>query len=355
MKSHENNTDNTGLPIAKKRTRSKKGIENARQGQLVTLQSRYMKLDIQTLYQSYLRTGSVHKAALEFNTSGETVRQHLLAGGKKLKRSKWTSEEVEFLKQEYSNPDGFDVDEIAKSLGKTHAAVACKADNLGICGARGKQIRTPRCVIRMCSAQKKVTLRPGVIEKRAKAVSDAIKKNGHPRGMLGKPQSQKAKDAVSKAHVGKKISRSQVNKGLATKFARYGSLAPKVTRGNWKAAWHEIEGIRFFARSKWESNYAYYLQWRKDIGEILKWEHEPETFWFKGIKRGVVSYLPDFRVTMKDGSIEYHEVKGWMDSKSKTKIKRMAKYHPLIKLDVIDSKRYNALNRQVKGMVNGWV
>lgn len=68
---------------------------------------------------------------------------------------------------------------------------------------------------------------------------------------------------------------------------------------------------------------------------ISSWEYEPDTFWFEKIKRGVRSYTPDFKIVHKDGTVEYHEVKGWMDKKSQTKIKRMAIYHPEIKLVVL--------------------
>lgn len=138
---------------------------------------------------------------------------------------------------------------------------------------------------------------------------------------------------------------------MKTRTKRFGSLAPNKQKGNWKSKWVEINGVRFFARSKWEANYAHYLEWLKLNGVVSKWEHEPETFWFDKIKRGVVSYLPDFRVTMPNGKIEYHEVKGWMDPRSKTKIKRMAKYHPSIHLEIIDSKRYKALEKQLKHIV----
>jgi hypothetical protein len=96
------------------------------------------------------------------------------------------------------------------------------------------------------------------------------------------------------------------------------------------------------------------LEFLRKQKEILKWEHEPETFWFAGIKRGVCSYLPDFRVTTKSGAIEYHEVKGWMDTKSKTKIARMAKYHPKVKLIIIDSARYKGIAKMGQKIVPGW-
>lgn len=314
-----------------------------------------VKFDIEKLHESYLRTGSVHRTAAEFNSSGETVRKHLTQAGKRLNRSKWTNVEIELLRLAYAMPDGFDIAVIAKSFGRTHAAVACKADELGLCSGRGKHIVTESARKNMSVAQKEVTSRPGVKEERSSQVAASIKANGHPRGMLGKHHTQEARDAISRFHSGKKAPRDRVEKQMATRISRYGSLAPKTTRGSWKAAWHEIGGVRFFARSKWESNYAHYLEWRRSKGEILKWEHEPETFWFKGVKRGVVSYLPDFRVTFPCGRVEYHEVKGWMDSKSVTKIKRMAKYHPTTTLVVIDSKRYRALDRQLSKIVQGWM
>lgn len=121
-----------------------------------------------------------------------------------------------------------------------------------------------------------------------------------------------------------------------------------------RAGWRIIGQSRKYYRSRWEANYARYLEWLAAAGKVVSWEHEPETFWFDGIKRGSVSYLPDFRVTMPDGSVEYHEVKGWMDSRSRTKIKRMAKYHPGVKLVVIDSKAYAAIERAVGGIITDW-
>lgn len=122
-----------------------------------------------------------------------------------------------------------------------------------------------------------------------------------------------------------------------------------------KGRWVEAGGKRFFARSTWEANYGLFLEFEKQNGIISEWEHEPETFWFKGIKRGCLSYLPDFKVTNTDGSVEYHEVKGWMDNKSKTKIRRMKKYHPSVSLIVIDGARYKSIARTASSLVPGWI
>lgn len=124
------------------------------------------------------------------------------------------------------------------------------------------------------------------------------------------------------------------------------------TRG--ASGWVDVGGKRFFARSSWEANYGRFLQFQQDHGLIRNWQHEPCTFWFEGIKRGVCSYLPDFRIETNSGTIEFHEVKGWMDAKSLTKIKRMAKYHPAVTLVVIDQKRYEAISKTARFVVPNW-
>jgi hypothetical protein len=121
-----------------------------------------------------------------------------------------------------------------------------------------------------------------------------------------------------------------------------------------KAGWRDFAGIRVWCRSKWEAQYGFYLLWLKSHGIIRDFEHEPKTFWFKDIKRGTVSYLPDYRVTNPDGSQEYHEVKGWMSPKDGTKLKRMKKYFPGIKLIVIDAEWFKRNRKKLSGLVPGW-
>lgn len=111
-----------------------------------------------------------------------------------------------------------------------------------------------------------------------------------------------------------------------------------------RKGWVELDdGRKYYLRSGWEMKYAAYLEMLKDSGAIKYWEYEVDTFWFENIKRGVRSYTPDFKVFFNDGDVQYHEVKGWMDAKSKTKLKRMAKYHPEIDLVVIGEKEMKAL------------
>lgn len=184
-----------------------------------------------------------------------------------------------------------------------------------------------------------------------------IKENGHPKGASGLIHSKetKLKISFSAKKMWENMSEEKRDE-YAKRSAINGLKSNPIKRegASWKCGWREIGGYKKYYRSRWEANYARYLQWLKEKGEIKQWKHESKTFWFDGIKRGCMSYLPDFEVTENDGFVCYHEVKGWMDDRSKTKIKRMAKYHPEVKLIVIDSKQYKILEKKIKGFISGW-
>lgn len=112
-----------------------------------------------------------------------------------------------------------------------------------------------------------------------------------------------------------------------------------------KPGWWSDGTRRIYMRSGWEHKYADHLNLLIKAGEVLAWDYEPDTFWFDKIMRGVRSYKPDFRVQLKDGTVEYHEVKGYLDAKSKTKLKRMAKYYPDVKVVLLTGKRLREILR----------
>lgn len=120
------------------------------------------------------------------------------------------------------------------------------------------------------------------------------------------------------------------------------------------AGWRTIGGKKIYFRSRWEVNYSLYLEWQKVHGLLQDWEFEKETFWFDKIKRGTCSYLPDFIVTENDGRRNIREVKGYMDARSATKLKRMAKYHPTWKVYVIDETWFRVNAPKLKHLVPGW-
>lgn len=286
---------------------------------------------------------SVHKVAKLHGVSHSTVHNYLRKFGYDLKGRKFNASDDAMILDYYKNrKNDFDLDELTQMLGRSQKSnVSRRARELGVSD-----------ICRPVAEQHYETF--------SKAGKARIKKYGHPKGHLGHTHSAETREKLSEksqAAADKRTPEQQMAinvKQVKTKMAR-GNLYSKHNKCSWKQQWAEFGGKRNYYRSQWELNYARYLEMLKSLGEIKEWEHEPDTFWFEGVKRGTTSYLPDFKVTENNGSIAYHEVKGWMDAKSKTKIRRMAKYHPDVKLIVIDSKAYKALERQVKGLVDGWI
>ena len=185
-----------------------------------------------------------------------------------------------------------------------------------------------------------------------------IAENGHPKGMLGKKHTEESLAKISEASTHSHAKRSPAakrataQKMLKTKVEKGTLITPR--KGSWKQAWHDIGGKHIFLRSSWETRYANYLQLLKLAGDISEWEYEPKTFWFDRIRKGTTNYTPDFRVTFPGGRFEYHEVKGWMDDRSKTKLKRMRIYHPDTKVVLIDAAWFKA-HKALAKTVPGWV
>jgi len=118
--------------------------------------------------------------------------------------------------------------------------------------------------------------------------------------------------------------------------------------GNVKRGTYDINGKKIFFRSKWEANYALYLDFLIKQKEIKKWEYEPKKFIFEQIQSGTRSYTPDFKIIKNNNNIEWHEVKGHMTASGKTKIKRFKKYYPEEKLILIEEEEYNAIKKWSK-------
>lgn len=107
-----------------------------------------------------------------------------------------------------------------------------------------------------------------------------------------------------------------------------------------------------YFRSSWEYYYAIFLEKLRQENKITDWRHEPKVFWFENIKRGVRSYLPDFCITHLNGSEEWSEVKGFFDSKSQTKMKRMAKYYPEVNIRLVGKDWFKQNMKSCKAIEN---
>lgn len=298
----------------------------------------------------------ITKIAQQIGKTSGSVRARITVLGI-AKRIYWTREEEELLRNAYlrSGAGGvLDLDGLAKQIGRHKTNVSRKARGLGLStnyGRKKVEQRKDRRVFKGDDAAFR------------KHISDRtkryLKEKGHPRGALGMKHTaeSRAKLSISSKAAAARVTeeqRAEINLKIMQTRTRNGTYAHNKPHGSWKAQWQEIGGKRKYFRSNWEANYARYLEWLKGLGHIKDWEHEPKTFWFEGVKRGSVSYLPDFRVIENNGSEVFHEVKGWMDDRSKTKIARMKRYYPDVVLVVIDSKAYRELRLKVSSLVPGW-
>lgn len=297
--------------------------------------------------------------AAKMGRTASQIRNRCWAQGLDFKKSTrptaWAESELELLRAAYAalTAEKVDLPGLAARLGRNKANVCRKARELGLTNQRRPMISA--------EALKNQPMFKTVEALRADQSARAkkyIAVNGHPRGMLGKKHTTEMKEkqrVLSAARWRAMTTEQQDEHTFAARVARGARGVPAgPPRGSWKAGWREVGPQRCYFRSRWEANYARYLEWLRSIGQIKAWEHEAHTFWFEGIKRGCVSYLPDFKVTNPGGSVEWHEVKGWMDDRSKTTLARMAKYHPEEKLIVIREKTYREIRIKVSSLIPGW-
>lgn len=286
---------------------------------------------------------------------------------------KWTADQIAFLTEKYPVKGR---DWCATEMGMTAAQIRAKASRLGLKARgvseawieknakhaeilRGRKRPDQSEVMKALHAQGKLLKTPEQRSRIGERVKEWIKQNGHPKGATGMKHSDATRSLIGEKsrETAKRMTdddwHARTVKAMATRELN-GTPLPMRVNATWKAGWREIGGIRKYYRSRWEANYARYLEWLRERGEIASWRHEPKTFWFEGIKRGCVSYLPDFEVVEIGGRTAYHEVKGWMDERSATKIKRMAKYHPTVPLIVIRQKEYKQIELSLSRLIGGW-
>lgn len=299
---------------------------------------------VEQLWKLYCDLGSVHKIEIQYGHGHARVHRALLKAGYRLKGSKFTAEDDAEIRRYYAETlaESFSLIELTALLRRPHHTnVSRRARQLGLTDQHRAKSD--------CSKQNLILSSIGRWDR-----------NPHPKGMLGKKHTPEVltvlgqRSAQRWAALTDDQKSERTHKMISTKIGR-GTLVPTNRhKATWKAGWREIGGKRKYFRSQWEANYACYLEWLKTLGEIKEWEHEAETFWFHEIKRGSITYLPDFRVTENNGSVAFHEVKGWMDDRSKIKLKRMAKYYPHVRVVLIDASAYKALSQKVSRLVPGW-
>ena len=287
----------------------------------------------------------------------------------------WTDLEIEWLKLNYPL---IGKKESAKFLNKSESSIRMKTSRLGLKQDKqskfffdwqsraasskvGKKRPEQAEIILKLHRQGRLKMTEEGKEKTGNRTREMIAKKGHPKGMLGKKHSEDTLKIISNATIKmwnnpeSILNQSSHRQKLSDRMSlsqNQGILRNGYSRGK-QGRREDLDNI--FFRSSWEANYARYLNFLKLKGLIYKWEFEPDTFWFEKIKRGVRSYLPDFKIWDSPLSMPYYvEVKGWMDDKSKTKLKRMNKYYPEIRVDVVARKEYNEIKKKISSMIPSW-
>lgn len=297
------------------------------------------KVPDEVITEAYLRLKNVWLVGKEVGLCGQSVHERTTKLGLQENINIFTPEEKERLKNEYSKRLlAGELQKLADEMGRTKPFICRQARALGLTdiGRSKKEVAT--------------------------YVSQGhfFPKGCHPKGFKGHKHTDAAKEIISAKSIlsAQELKDSGRLPGIIKQMmeSRHANntYSPERKNVSWKSGWREIGGKRKYFRSRWEANYARYMELLKGQGDIKDWEHEPEVFWFEGIKRGCMSYLPDFRITNKDNTVEFHEVKGWMDDRSKTKINRMRIYHPSVKLLVRDSKWFSANTKKLKGLIRDW-
>ncbi len=269
----------------------------------------------------------------------------------------WTEEEVQRLRAAYSATfsRGMRLAELAAELGRSLDSVHLKASRIGLgdFGRRKVEVRKVRVPMFDNDADRRAA--------QSEAAKRRIAENGHPRGALGMKHTPETLQRLSEAskqawaRPDSKLNSPEERQRRADNIYR-GILAgrPIGTYSRGSSGKREDLGDRYF-RSSWEANYARFLNFQLGRGEIGGWEYECKTFEFAGIKRGTRFYTPDFKVTKPDGSYEWHEVKGWMNQQSKTRLKRMAKYHPTEPIRIIGKDWFASANRAgLPNIIRNW-
>lgn len=292
------------------------------------------KISNEIIIESYSRLKNVWKVGTEIGMSGQQVHVRLARIGAITHMNIMTDPEIQRIREVYENGiisgDG-KLQQLSKEINRTIPFISRFAGRMGL---------TSYCRDHTEAVNK-------ANGNRTKAW---IRKNGHPRGFLNHTHNAQARENIGRATVLKWMSITNKEHNKRVYKARLTSMARGVGKHNegdykktWKGQWAQIGPHYHYFRSSWEIRYAEYLQEKWNNGEIQYWEPEESTFWFEDHSSSVRSYTPDFTIQENDYSESFHEVKGWMDDRSKKCLELMAKEYPNINLVLIDSKRYRQL------------
>ena len=290
-------------------------------------------------------TNITKRLAKELNRTEGAIRNKAYMLKITHKEKYYTKNEIQFLKENY---DRLSLNDLAVKLNRNESNIFRKMKELGLQKTkRQKNTINPKKVYIPTKEDKK---------EMSKIKKEYYKTHNHPKGFEGHKHTKETKSKISLSSIKKWETITPLElekrkyKQRITKI-KNGTLNPMKNQNN---PYSRTKGGKrkdlnnIYFRSSWEANIARYYNY---IG--IEWQFEPKTFVFKNITRGSVSYTPDFYLPKED---KWIEVKGWMDGKSKTKLKRFEKQYPeeYKKLELITQKEYSEIAKKVSMLIKNW-
>jgi hypothetical protein len=294
-------------------------------------------------------------------TSGG-IRNRCLRLGLAEKHVAWSDDELRQLRAAYERsaaggPIGLEA--LGKKLGRNSHNLSRKARELGLTNMSRPKTSQPRLPL--------IGLERGSSEHRALISANtraAIRRNGHPRGMLGKKHSP---ENIEKCKAGwrrwweaidPEAHQDRIERMLATRVARHGrgTAAPDEAIYSFAHRGRRADLGDIFFRSAWEANYARYLNHCIEKGVLTSWQYEPRTFVFPNQKRDVMSWTPDFIVVEAETGWErIHEVKGKWTIRFDRQLELLEQHYPeWATLMLISEDTYRDLDRWARGRIPNW-
>jgi hypothetical protein len=305
---------------------------------------------IEYLLELYKEHQSVWKVSNIIGGSGQTIYTILKLNNLNNVKKKENQELIDFILENYEDyRRNQKVKLISKIFNVSHILVSRIAKKYNLTSRSKNDLS--------------IEIKESIAKNTSQSRKEYFKINEHPKGMLNKKHSIETKAELSKIVINRwkdpnsvfntKEYRQKKSDYMSKFQSNRADVQNNFTKGK-KGYYPSKCGKSIFMRSSWELNYACYLDLLIDKGLIHKWEYEVDTFWFEKIKRGTRSYKPDFKVFTSENEFEYHEVKGWMDDKSKTKLNRMRIYYPKINIILIGQKEYNRIKKEYSDFLVNW-
>ena len=275
---------------------------------------------------------SIKELCLLIGRSDGAIRNRkYVLGLKSNKFPLFTDKEKEIIKEWYTKEDGVNLEELSKFLGRPKTSVSKVAKDLGL-----------TCYGNFTIKEKEI---------RASKMVNKVK-GSNPSRFSGHKHSDISREKVSKglilafSKIPNDIKKERAMKAVETKRKNGGFNTTSNAYSRCKGGYRT--DLKHYFRSSWEANIARILNYYN-----IKWEYEIKRFDFSNEYEGVLSYQPDFYLP------EYNiwiEVKGWMDEKSKERLKLFSQYYPKENknLFLIDSNTYSYLSKNYLNIIKYW-